>query len=96
MNKELIYQKIRNYFQDKPVRKVAVFGSYARSSQRDDSDIDILITMLAPVGLLTLSGYQIELQKLLGIRVDLGTEQGVSPIVKPFIEKDLEIVYEKK
>lgn len=86
---------LRGYFADKPVRRVAVFGSYARRQARSDSDLDVLVTPTHPVGLLTLAGYQCELEDLLGVKVDLGTEAGVSEWVRPLIARDLRVVYEK-
>ena len=34
---------IKEYFEDKPVRKIQVFGSFARDEQKPDSDIYILL-----------------------------------------------------
>ena len=90
-----IAQALCAYFADKPVRRVAVFGSYARQQARPDSDLDVLLTPTRPLGLLTLAGYQCGLEDLLGIRVDLGTEAGVSEWVRPLITRDLRVVYEK-
>ncbi len=95
MNFAEISALLKTYFSDKPVRKVAVFGSYARNSQTSNSDLDILLTMEKPVGLMALSGYINDLEDLLHIHVDLGTEKGLSPHVRPFVEKDLKVVYEK-
>ncbi|MBI2271516.1 MAG: nucleotidyltransferase domain-containing protein [Bacteroidetes bacterium] len=95
MNKKDIYQKIKNYFVDKPVKKISVFGSYARNEQKTSSDIDILVTPERPLGLMALSGYRIELEKILGLHVDLGTDKGISSFVIPYIQNDIEILYEK-
>lgn len=95
MNKKEIYRVITDYFRDKPVKKIQVFGSFARNEQEKESDIDILLEMEHPVGLMALSRYRLELEDLLGIEVDLGTTKGVSQHARPYIEKDLETVYEK-
>ena len=95
MNKKDIYTKIKNYFLNKPVKKVVVFGSYARNEQKASSDIDILLTPDRPLGLMALSGYRIELEKILGLHVDLGTDKGISSFVFPYIKNDIEILYEK-
>ena len=55
----------------------------------------MLVTPEHPVGLLALAGYQCDLEDLLGIKVDLGTEAGVSKWVRPLIARDLRVVYEK-
>jgi uncharacterized protein len=92
---EQIAHALRHYFADKPIRRVAIFGSYAREQARPDSDLDVLVTPEKPVGLMALAGYKCDLEDLLGIEVDLGTETGVSKWVRPFIATDLRVVYEK-
>lgn len=96
MSKGEIYSIIKKYFIDKPIKKISVFGSFARNEQNASSDIDILLTTERPLGLMTLSGYRIELEKLLGLHVDLGTDKGVSSYVIPHIQKDIEVLYEKR
>lgn len=95
VSKKEAYRIIKDYFKDKPVKKIQVFGSFARGEQDKDSDIDILLEMEHPVGLIQFAGYRLDLQELLGIEVDLGTASGVSPYAKPIIERDLQTVYEK-
>jgi predicted nucleotidyltransferase len=93
ISKKEAYQIITDYFKDKPVKKIQVFGSFARDEQREDSDIDILLEMEHPVGLIAFSGYHLELEELTGLKVDIGTK--LSKYSRPYIEKDLETVYEK-
>lgn len=95
ITKEEAYKIITDYFKDKPVKKIQVFGSYARGEQKEGSDIDILLDMEHPVGLFKLSGYLIDLEEKLGLSVDLGTNKSLSEHVRPFVEKELETVYEK-
>lgn len=35
---------IRQYFQEKPVKRVYLFGSYSRGEEDEKSDIDLLVT----------------------------------------------------
>jgi len=95
ISKEEAYQIIKEYFKDKPVKKIQVFGSFARNEQKEGSDIDILLEMEHPVGLFKLSGYLIDLEEKLGLNVDLGTDKSLSKYVRPYVEKELETVYEK-
>ncbi len=94
MDKKDIYRKITEYFKDKPVKKIQVFGSFARNEQKKESDIDILLEMEHPVGLMALSRYRLDLEDLIGLEVDLGTTKGVSKHARPYIDSDLETVYE--
>ncbi|MFN2457772.1 MAG: nucleotidyltransferase family protein [Chitinophagaceae bacterium] len=40
---EQIRTTVADYFKDKPVKKVYLFGSYARGDEDKNSDIDILV-----------------------------------------------------
>lgn len=68
---------------------VAVFGSYARGDQRDDSDLDILVDTQAHYSLLDLIDLEQQLTEALGTKVDLVTKRSLSPYFKPYIENNL-------
>ena len=40
---EQIKAVVTDYFKDKPVKKVWLFGSYARGDARENSDVDLLV-----------------------------------------------------
>ncbi|RYE90291.1 MAG: nucleotidyltransferase [Cytophagaceae bacterium] len=88
---EYIRQVVAAYFADKPVRRVEVFGSYARGEATAESDLDLLIELIHPVGWEWLR-YPDELGTLLGIKVDIGT--AVSDYIMHYIKKDLQTLYE--
>jgi predicted nucleotidyltransferase len=50
-----------------------VFGSVLHGTDRDDSDIDLLVDALPGATLFDLGGLQYELETLLGVHVDLLT-----------------------
>jgi hypothetical protein len=50
-----------------------VFGSVLHGTDRDGSDLDLLVDALPGATLFDLGGLQIELESLLGVRVDLLT-----------------------
>jgi uncharacterized protein len=54
--------------------RVRVFGSWARGEAMEDSDLDLIVDVPRGTTLLDLAGLQIELEKLLGIKVDVFTE----------------------
>ncbi len=76
------------------VRRIGVFGSYARSEESETSDIDIIVEFEAERRIfdnfMDLAFY---LEELFGKKVDLLTPEGISPYIRPFIER--EIVYEE-
>ena len=56
---------------------VRVFGSVARGTADAESDVDFLVDLEPGRSLLDLGGLQMELQDLLGRRVDVVTERGL-------------------
>ncbi len=50
-----------------------VFGSVLRGEDQDGSDLDLLVDPAPRTSLLDLAGLQIEIEQLVGVRVDLRT-----------------------
>lgn len=73
--------------------KIGIFGSVARNGTSKDSDIDILYHFKDTIGLFKLIGLQQELQEKLNKKVDLVSEKYVHPKLKPYILKDLKVIY---
>jgi predicted nucleotidyltransferase len=75
--REIIRQH-RNVIADKyGVDVVGIFGSYVRSEQERQSDIDLLAEILRPISLLEMVGAEIYLSETLGIKVDLVPKRSV-------------------
>ena len=89
-------ETLATYFQDKPVLKAYLFGSYARGEADRKSDIDILVELdySQKIGM-AFFGMEAELEELVGKKVDLLTSEGLSPYVKPYIEADKILIYER-
>ena len=73
------------------VRKIGVFGSFARSEQTNASDVDILVEFSTPVDLFEFIGLQQYLEKALGKKVDLVTVKALKPQLRDRILN--EVVY---
>lgn len=75
------------------VKRITVFGSYARGEETADSDIEILVDLLPPGErpLLGLKWFRLEeeLGRILGREVELVSERAKSPFVRPRAEKDM-------
>ena len=56
---------------------VRIFGSVARGEADEKSDIDLLVNMESGRSLLDLCGLLIDLEELLGRKVDVVTEKGL-------------------
>ncbi len=87
---------LQRFFSGLPVKKAYLFGSYARNEAGKNSDIDILVELdhTSPIGM-KFFAYQIELEELLKIKVDLVSAEGLSKYVKPFVDKDKVLIYER-
>jgi len=71
-----------------PVRKMAVFGSFSRGDQGPLSDVDILVDVDPSIGLefVTLAD---QIEKLLGLKVDLVSLGALGPSKLQYIEPEL-------
>ena len=56
-----------------------IFGSVLHGTDRDGSDLDLLVDALPGATLFDLGGLQVELESLLGVRVDLLTPADLPP-----------------
>lgn len=73
------------------LRKMAIFGSYARNEQTENSDVDILVEFEKPIGIAFIDLAE-ELEQLLRKKVDLVSAKGVKPNHFRLIEKELSYV----
>jgi uncharacterized protein len=58
-------------------KNVCIFGSVARDKAGPDSDVDFLVEMVPGRSLLDLAGLAVDLERLLGRKVDIVTERGL-------------------
>jgi predicted nucleotidyltransferase len=63
------------------VAELSVFGSYVRSEQRADGDLDVLVELERParISLIDLVELELHLSDLLGIKVDLAIKKNLKP-----------------
>ena len=61
------------------VTKAGVYGSRATGEAREDSDLDLVVELPEKASLLDLVHLELELQDLLGIKVDVATYDGLHP-----------------
>ena len=83
-NEEFIRQKYG-------VKKIGIFGSFARSEGKEDSDIDILVEFKK--GCKTFDNYmelKFFLEDLFGKKVDLVTIEALRPQLKEDILKEVQ------
>jgi len=82
------------------VKRIAIFGSVVRGEDAPESDIDILVALKPPherpsLGLFKWIDLEEKLEQKLGRKVDLVTEEGISPYIRPYVEQEKVILYEE-
>ena len=90
-------EKLSKFFSSKPVKRAFVFGSFARNEETPDSDIDILIEIDENVrmGLVKFISMQLDLEEMFHKKIDLLEDGGVSKYIKPTIDREKKLIYEK-
>ena len=74
-------------------REVRVFGSMARGEADEESDIDFLVELETGRSLMDLGGLQMELESLLGRRVDVVTARGLKARIRDRVLREAVPVY---
>jgi len=92
-DKEQILALLKEYKKNKAqkfgVTKMGIFGSVARGTSKQNSDIDIVVE-LKKRNILNRISLQLSLEKFLGIPVDVvAYREGLSPLLKNRIKKDV-------
>ena len=89
-------KKIIEYFKDKPVKKVYLFGSFARDEADDESDIDLLVDLDYSIHIgMNFIQMQMDLNEYLNKKIDLISTNGISKYLKPYIDHDKHLIYER-
>jgi len=90
---EKLKKQIIDFFKDKDIKKVELFGSFARGEQNKNSDIDLLIDFKD--GLFEFVKLKNSLEEKLNKKVDLVTKDSISPYIWEYVKNDLKVIYEK-
>ncbi|MEQ9715519.1 MAG: nucleotidyltransferase family protein [Candidatus Asgardarchaeum sp.] len=71
------------------VKRIGVFGSFARNEQTFESDIDILVEFEKPIGLFKFIELEWYLSEKLGRKVDLVTHNALKPLIRDKVLSEL-------
>ena len=74
------------------VRRIGLFGSYARHEQRPDSDIDLLVDFSEDADLFDLIELKYFLEDRLGYRVDIVPERALRDELRQSVNADVSYV----
>ncbi len=89
-----IKDTVTDYFKDKPVKSVYLFGSYARGDAKEDSDVDLgVILEDVRMSLWQYAGLALGLEEALNKKIDLIEINLMHTWVKRTFEKDKIEIY---
>ena len=92
MNRDEVLHTLREHRQTLAERfgvtSLALFGSYARGTAIETSDVDILVEFDSAPGWRLYFGAQAYLEDVLGRPVDLATIGEVREEIRPYVAKD--------
>jgi predicted nucleotidyltransferase len=86
-------KNLHSIWEKHELKKVYLFGSYARNEQKPTSDIDFLIEPDIDFSLFDLIKLQLDLEKELKINVDLISNNSISKFLKDSINRDKILIY---
>jgi len=96
--RESLFKKIRKYLKTTPIVKAWIFGSFARSEEQFDSDLDLLVKFDKnhKLDLFEYIGITQELEDLLGRNVDLVEQGKLLPNIAEIVKKEKQLIYERQ
>jgi hypothetical protein len=83
--KEIIREELEERYR---VKSIAIFGSYVRGEEKEESDIDLLVEFNGPVSLLHMVSVEDYLSDLLGMKVDLVPRKNIREELREVIIKE--------
>jgi len=75
-------------FSDYPIQSIAIFGSFSRKDNTKDSDLDIIVEFHDKIGIRFIDLAE-EIEKIVGLRVDLVSKNGIKEKYLKSISSDL-------
>lgn len=75
-------------YSEYPIQSLAIFGSYATMEQNEKSDLDIIVEFNDKIGIRFIDLAD-EIEKLIGLKVDLVSRKGIKDKYFDAIKSDL-------
>jgi predicted nucleotidyltransferase len=92
LTKETILKKLRENYphlsSEYGLKRIGIFGSYAKGIQDERSDIDIIAEFESPIGLKFIE-FTEYLENIFGKKIDVLTPAGVEGIRNPNIAREI-------
>ena len=84
---EILREHERELKKKYKIKRIKIFGSYVEGNQSKTSDIDLIVDFEETPTFIELLRAEEEITRILGIKVDLLTEESISPFIKPYIKE---------
>lgn len=86
--KTILNSHKQHLFKDYPIKSMAIFGSYSRSENNDNSDLDILVEFNDKIGIRFVDLAD-EIENIVGFKVDLVSKKGIKEKYLQTIDSEL-------
>ena len=87
-----LVKKNKDILEKFKVKEIALFGSYVRSEQTENSDIDLLVEFKKGASLFDFINLENYLSGILGKRVSVVSRNGLNKYIGPHILKEAETI----
>ncbi len=89
---------IRAYCAEQPIERLSRFGSALRGELTPESDMDLLVEYEpdARISLFDMGGHLMDIQDIVGRKVDLVTPKGLCPYIRDEVLDDARLIYAKE
>lgn len=86
---------IKDYFTDKPVKTLYLFGSYATGKANEKSDIDLAFSLKdgTRISYFGLAKYLVDLEKMLDKKIDLVENELLYPRIRNIFEMEKKLIF---
>lgn len=92
---EEIKNKILPFVNEYGIRRVGIFGSFARGDAKESSDIDLIFDFEKSFGLFAMSGLKLALENELGKKIDIVEFSSLDPYIGKPIMDEVVMIYEQ-
>ncbi|RNI15746.1 hypothetical protein EFE42_00425 [Methanohalophilus sp. RSK] len=89
-------EQLITFCQRNDIAFLGLFGSFSRGEQTKGSDIDLLVRFSEKKSLIEHIRMENELEDSLGTKVDLVTENSLSPYIIPHVQENLQKLYREE
>jgi hypothetical protein len=87
-------EKVKDMCRKNDIAMIGIFGSMIRGESTQKSDVDMLVRFFKPKSLLSVVALEREIGILIGRKIDLLTEEAISPYLRERILGELQVIYE--